>query len=118
MARTVIARTALPATGFNLTDATYTTLGVGATNGVEAPYRAGDLLVLNNTTAGSVTYTIKVAQPGVYAGQGVVVPDISVVVGIAKIVAYPIADIMNQATGVIQVDCTAAAKALVLAMSA
>ena len=117
MARAAIARTALPVTGFNLTDATYTTMALGASNGVEAPYRAGDLLILNNSTAGASVYTIKVAQPAAYVQFAVTVPDITVNVGAAKMVVVPVADLMNQAAGVVQVDCSVAGKIAVLAVN-
>jgi hypothetical protein len=116
MARTTIARTALPATGLNLTDATYATLGVGANNGVEVPYRAGDLVVLRNDTGGASTFTIKAAQPRVYADVALTVPDMSVAVAAAKSHVIELGSIFKQADGDIYIDCSVAGKVLVLAL--
>lgn len=114
MARTNITAQAIPNGGLNLTDATYSTLGVGADNGVTFDYDAGDLVVLKNATGGSVTYTFKVPTPTAYAAKSLTVPDVTVVVATAKTVIYALAALFRQDDGKVYVDCSAAANLLVL----
>jgi outer membrane protein assembly factor BamB len=116
MPRVTIARTAVPATGLNITDATYTTLGVGAANGVEIPYRDGDLLILRNDSGSSATYTLKVAQPAVYSDVGVTVPDVTIVVATGKMHVVNTDAIMRQADGDVYIDCSVAGKVLCLGL--
>lgn len=114
MARTNITAQAIDNAGLNLTDATYATLGVGASNGVTFDYDAGDLVVLKNATGGSVTYTFKVPTPTAYAAKGVTLPDVTVVLATGKTAVYPLSSIFRQDDGKVHLDCSAAANALVM----
>jgi hypothetical protein len=116
VARTPIARTALPVTGLNLTDAVYETLTLGAGNGIEVTCQQGDLLVLYNHTGGAAVYTLKIPNPAQYTDQGVTVPDKTVNVAAAKTLLYPVKTLFRQSDGDIYVDCDIAAKALVIDM--
>jgi len=114
MTRVAISRTALGAAGLNLTDATYTTLSTGAGNGVEVPYREGDVLILRNDTAGAAVYTVKVVQPSAYSGQGLTIPDETFSVAAAKSWAIALETIYKQTDGDVYVDCDVAGKVLML----
>lgn len=116
MARTPITRTAVPDTGLNLTDASFSTLSTGATNGVEIPYREADLIVLKNDTGGAAVFTLKVKQPAQYSGQSITVPDKTVSVATGKTHVYPTATIFKQTDGDIYIDCDVAGKVLALAL--
>lgn len=116
MARTNITAQTLGNSGLNITDATYSTLGVGADNGVTFDYDGGDLVVPKNATGGSVTYTFKVPTPAPYAAKSVTVPDVTVVLATAKSLIYPLASIFRQDDGKVYVDCSAAANLLVLSV--
>lgn len=117
MARAAITRTAFAATGFNITDATFTTMATGANNGVNAPSQQGDIIILRNDTAGPATYTIKTPQPSGYTSQGITASDVTVVVVAAKIWVYEPTTLQRQADGNIYVDCDVAGKILLLAMN-
>lgn len=117
MARVAAARTALPVGGLNISDAALTVMATGANNGVEIPYRAGDVLVLNNVTAGAAVYTIKTAQPAIYSVQGLTVPDKAVTVAASKIWLVPLDVIWRQVDSDVYVDCDVAAKIGVIAVS-
>lgn len=117
MARAAITRTPFPLTGFNITDATFTTMATGANNGVNAPLLAGDILLLRNDTAGAATYTIKTPQPSGYSAQGITASDVTVVVAAAKIWVYEPVNLQRQADTFIYVDCDVAGKILLLAMN-
>ena len=60
MARTTITATAITVTGFNLTDATFATLGVGANNGVAFVHNMANKVFLKNDTGGAASYTVKI----------------------------------------------------------
>lgn len=115
MARAAISRTALPVTGINITDATYETLATGAGNGVEVPFRTGDLLHLKNDTGGAAVFTLKVAQPSSLSTHSVTVPDKTVSVATGKVYIYPVAAIFKQTDGDVYIDCDVAGKVLSLA---
>lgn len=118
MARTAISRTALPAAGYNLTDSSdFETLSTGAGNGIEVPYREGDVLVLQNDTGGSATFTVKVRQPQQYSALGIIVPDDTFVVADGKTVIVPLSSVYKQTDGNIYVDCDVAGDVLLLAVS-
>lgn len=117
MARVAVARTAVPVAGIVLEDAVFTTMVSGANNGVEIPYRAGDLLVLKNDTVGAAVYTIKSAQPSAYSVHSIVVPDKVAGVAAAKTRIIALDTIWKQADGDIYVDCDIAGKILMMAMS-
>lgn len=116
MARATITRTAVPVTGLNLTDATYSTLATGAGNGVEVPYREADLIVLKNGTGGAAVFTLKAKQPTQYSEQSVTVPDKTVTVAAGKTWVYPTATIFRQNDGDIYIDCDVAGAVLALAL--
>lgn len=117
MARTTIARTALTAAGLNLTDATFATLATGANNGIEVPYREGDVLVLKNGTGGAAVFTVKVRQPADFAAIGVTVPDESFSIAAGKTWIVPLASVFKQTDSDIYVDCDVAGAVLLLAVS-
>jgi hypothetical protein len=117
MARSAITRTAFPLAGFNITDATYTTMATGANNGVTAPSQQGDVLILRNDTGGAAAYTIKTPQATGYAAQGITVSDVVVTVAAAKIWVYEPTTLQRQADNQIYVDCDVAGKILLLAMN-
>lgn len=117
MARTPIARTAIPVAGLNLSDAALTVMATGAGNGVEIPYRAGDVLVLNNVTGGAAVFTFKTVQPTTYSVHSITVPDKSYTVATTKIWVVALDAIWKQADGDLYVDCDVAAKIGVLALS-
>jgi hypothetical protein len=113
MARTAITATAIPATGLNLTDATYATLGTGAGNGVSIVYDGNTRIVLKNDTGGAATFTIKVPTPASYTDIGVTFPDMSVSVANGKTYEFKPAAVWRQSDGSIYIDCNVAGKALV-----
>lgn len=116
MARTTIARTAVTVTGFNLTDATFTTMSTGAGNGIEVPARQGDTLVLYNSTGGAAVYTLKLPTPTAIAARGATVPDVTYSVATGKMHLYPLTDtIFRQSDGDVYVDCDVAGKIVCLA---
>lgn len=115
MARAALTRTVLPATGLNLTDATFATLGTGAGNGVEFNYRKGDLLVLKNDTGGAAVFTLVVPDPASLSAIGASVGDMSVSVATGKTWVVPVAAVLRQNDGDVYVDCDVAGKAMVLA---
>ena len=115
MARTTITRTALPAASLNITDATFATLATGAGNGIEVPFREGDVLFLKNTTGGAATFTVKVRQPGQYTTLGITVPDESFTVAAGKTHLVPLAQVFKQTDGDVYVDCDVAGSVLMLA---
>lgn len=117
MARVTIARTALPATGLNITDATFATLATGANNGVEVPYREGDALFLKNTTAGAAVFTVKIAQSAQYSELGIAIPDETFSVPAAKTLIVPLAAVFKQPDGDVYIDCDIAGSVLMLAVS-
>lgn len=118
MARTPITRTALPAAGYNLTDsADFDTLSTGAGNGIEVPYRPGDILILKNGTGGAAVFTVKVRQPQDFTAQGITVPDDSFTVADGKSWIVPLANVFKQTDGDIYVDCDVAGQVLLLAVS-
>lgn len=117
MPRTTISRTALPVAGLNLTDATFQTLSTGAGNGIEVPYRAGDVLILKNDTGGAATFTVKVRQPQEFAALSVTVPDKTFSVADGKTYIVPLATVFRQADSDIYVDCDVAGEVLCLAVS-
>jgi hypothetical protein len=117
MPRTTISRTALPATGLNLTDATFSTLTLGAGNGIEVPFREGDVLVLKNGTGGAAVFTVKVRQPQDFTRLGITVPDESFSVAASKTFIVPIAQVFKQTDGDIYVDCDVAGAVICLAVS-
>lgn len=117
MARTTISRTTLPAAGLNLTDATFSTLATGAGNGIEVPFRLGDVLVLKNDTGGAAVFTVKVKQPADFVAQSITVPDKTFSVANNKTYMIPLATVFKQTDSDLYVDCDVAGKVLQLAVS-
>lgn len=118
MARTPITRTALPAAGYNLTDsADFDTLSTGAGNGIEVPYREGDILILKNGTGGPAAFTVKVRQPQPFTALAITVPDDAFTVADGKTHIIPLAAVYKQTDGDIYVDCDVAGDVLLLAVS-
>lgn len=115
MARTNISAVSIPDTGYNLTDsAGFSTLGVGASNGVTFNYDPAHLVVLKNDSGSSATYTFKVPTPAQFSGQGITIADVTVAVATGKTVLYPLSAIFQQSDGLVYLDCSVAGKALVL----
>ena len=115
MARTTIAVTAITDTGFNLTDASFTTMSTGANNGVAFPYNGSNRIILRNDSGGSAAYTVKIPAVATYTALGVTIPDMTVTVATGKIWVLEPAAPMKQSDGSIYIDCDVAGKVLVLA---
>lgn len=113
MARTTITATAIPATGLNITDATYATLGTGAGNGVSFAFDGNTRVVLKNDTGGAATFTVKVPTPTSYSDIGVTFPDMSVAVANGKTYEFKPASVWRQSDGNVYIDCNVAGKALI-----
>jgi len=115
MARTPITATAVPDTGLNITDASFATLGAGASNGVTFPYDSNNRVILKNDTGGAATFTIKVPTPTIYSNVGVTVPDMTVSVANGKMYEFKAVslNVGRQSDGSIYIDCNVAGKVLV-----
>lgn len=113
MARATITATAIPATGLNLTDATFATLGTGASNGVSFVYDGNTRVVLRNDSGSAATFTIKVPTPTSYSDIGVTFPDMTVAVANGKTYEFKPAAVWRQSDGNIYIDCNVAGKALI-----
>ena len=113
MARAAIAATPIPATGLNITDATYATMGTGAGNGVSVSYDGNTRIVLKNDTGGAATFTVKVPTPASYTDIGVTFPDMTVAVANGKTHEFKPAAVWRQSDGSIYIDCNVAGKVLV-----
>ncbi len=113
MARAAITATPIPATGLNITDATYATLGTGTGNGVSVPYDGNTRIVLKNDTGGAASFTVKVPTPTSYTDIGVTFPDMTVAVANGKTWEFKPAAVWRQADGAIYIDCNVAGKVLV-----
>lgn len=116
MARAAMSRQTIAKTGLNLTDATFTTMTLGAGNGVEVPYVRGLILVLKNDTGGAATFTIKVATPAESSNFGSTYGDISRSVADGKTWLVPVNQISKQADGDVYVDCSVAGKIAALVL--
>lgn len=114
MARTPITRTALAAAGLNLTDATFATLATGASNGIEVPFREGDVLILKNGTGGAAVFTVKIRQPSQYSNLGITIPDETFSVANGKTYLVPLAQVFKQTDGDVYVDCDVAGDVIML----
>ena len=113
MARTAITATPIPATGLNITDATYATMGTGAGNGVSVSYDGNTRIVLKNDTGGAATFTVKIATPTSYSDMGVTSPDMSIPVANGKTWEFKPPAVWRQADGNVYIDCNVAGKVLV-----
>ena len=113
MARAAIAATPIPATGLNITDATYATMGTGAGNGVSVSYDGNTRIVLKNDTGGAATFTVKIATPTSYSDIGVTFPDMSIAVANGKTWEFKPPAVWRQADGNVYIDCNVAGKVLV-----
>ena len=113
MARTAITATPIPATGLNITDATYATMGTGAGNGVSVSYDGNTRIVLKNDTGGAATFTVKIATPTSYSDIGVTFPDMSIAVANGKTWEFKPPAVWRQADGNVYIDCNVAGKVLV-----
>ena len=114
MTRTTITPQTLTKTGFNLTDATYTTMSTGSGNGVQFALDTNDIVVLKNGTGGAAVYTIKVPGETKYSEKGATVPDVTVTVANNKSWVYPLSAIFKQSDGKVYIDCDVAGQILVL----
>jgi len=113
MARTTITATAIPATGLNITDATYATLGTGVGNGVSFAFDGNTRVVLKNDTGGAATFTVKIATPTSYSDIGVTFPDMTIAVANGKTWEFKPPSVWRQTDGNIYIDCNVAGKALI-----
>lgn len=114
MARSTITPAALTKTGYNVTDASFTTMGTGANNGVQFALDPDDIVILRNDTAGAAVYTVKVPGETKYSEKGATVPDVPVTVAAGKIWLYPLSKIFQQSDGRAYIDCDVAGKILVV----
>lgn len=116
MARTTIAVTSRPVTGYNLTDSTdFTTMTAGAGNGVSFPFDGNNQIVLKNDSGGASTFTIKVPTPASYTALGLTIPDVNVSIANGKSWVFEPNSVWRQSDGNIYIDCSVAGKVLVLA---
>lgn len=113
MARATITATPITATGLNITDASYATLGTGAANGVSFPFDGNTRVVLRNDSGSAATFTIKVPTPTSYTDIGVTFPDMTVAVANGKTWEFKPAAVWRQSDGNIYIDCNVAGKVLV-----
>lgn len=117
MARTAITPTTVPgasSNGFNLTDATFSTLSTGSGNGVEFDYAAEDLVVLKNDTGGAAVFTLVARSITGLTDAGGSVTNPTVTVANGKTHVLKPATIFQQSSGKFFIDCDVAGKALVL----
>lgn len=117
MARTLITAQDIPAItseGFNLTDATFTTMSTGSNNGVKFTHDPGTLIVMKNDTVGAADYTMILGSIGQITAVGGTVTDpvVDVAVGKTHIIRPDLA--FKQSDGMVYIDCDVAAKILVL----
>lgn len=117
MARTAITATAVPATGLNITDASFATTGTGVGNGVSFPYDGNGRVILKNDTGGAATFTVKIPTATNYSDIGLTVPDMSVAVANGKSLEFKMASLQlaRQSDGAIYIDCNVGGKVLVTA---
>lgn len=115
MARTAITSLAIPNTGLNITDVTYTTMATGSGNGVSFPYNNRTVIVLNNTTGGNATYTFIVNVPAELTAVGVTPANQTIVVATGKVYLVKPGDILVGADAArsVFVDCDVAGKILI-----
>lgn len=113
MARTTITPTAIPATGLNVTDASFATSGTGAGNGVSFTFDNNFRVILKNDTGSAATFTIKVPTPASYTEVGVTIPDMTVAVANGKTHEFKPMSVWRQSDGNIYIDCNVAGKVLV-----
>ena len=113
MARATITATAIPATGLNVTDATFATSGTGTGNGVSFVYDGNTRVILKNDSGSAATFTVKVPTPTSYTDIGVTFPDMSIAVANGKTWEFKPAAVWRQSDGNIYIDCNVAGKVLV-----
>lgn len=113
MARATITATAIAATGLNITDATFATLGTGAGNGVSFAYDGNTRVMLKNDTGSAATFTVKIATPTSYSDIGVTFPDMTIAVANGKTWEFKPPSVWRQTDGNIYIDCNVAGKVLV-----
>lgn len=114
MARVPITTLAIPNTSVNITDATYTTMGTGADNGVTFEYNNSDVVILRNDTGGNATFTLIVVPIAELTNIGVTPANQTIVLPTGKIALLkPGAAIIGAAPSrTINIDCDVAAKIL------
>ena len=116
MAATLITATSVPqsVTGLNITDATYSTLTSGGSNGVKFTAPASGLVLLKNDTGGSAVFTVNMSTPtsiSAYSGS-VTSPTITVATG--KTYLLRLSEIFKDSSGQITITCDVAGKVIVL----
>lgn len=118
MARNALTKTTLPTIssgGLNYTDMTFTTMTLGADNGVYFDFDAADLIVLNNTTGGAAEYTLILNPPASITNIGGSVTDPTVTVAAGKAHFIRPTDILRQTTdGDVYIDCDVAGEIAVI----
>lgn len=115
MATTLITKTNLPETGYNLTDsADFDTLSTGSGNGVHFTYEPDLIVALKNGTGGTATFTFKTPTPAALAAKGITVDDVTRTVADGKTWIYPLSAIFKQAAGTVIVECDVAGTILLL----
>lgn len=114
MARTDITAVVITDTGFNLTDATFTTMSTGAGNGVSFTQDQSQRIILRNDTGGAATYTVKVPTPSSYAPFSLALPDLDISVATGKMYVLEPHSQFRQSDGNVYIDCSVAGKILVL----
>jgi hypothetical protein len=115
MARVALTKTTLSkaVTGNNLTDATFTTITLGANNGVYWTYASTDLIILKNDSGGAAVYTFDLTTPAAYTALGITVTDPTITVDNGDTVILRVNELFRDANRRINVDCDVAGKILV-----
>ena len=121
MARTNIAAvsiTPIASNGYNLTDsADFTTLGVGADNGVTFTFATNNEVILKNPTGGAAVFTFIVAVRDAEATSvGATITDTTVTVAAGKThILDKLSELFRDATTkLVAIDCDVAGEVLVL----
>jgi hypothetical protein len=105
----------IAATGTNLTDsADFTTLVVGAGNGIKFEYTDRLTIILKNTTGGAATFTILVPQIDILTEAGVTVPDSDIVVANGKTYLVQEAYAFKDSDGYVTIECDVAGEILLV----
>lgn len=119
MAAATLLQTSVPMTnaGLNLTDATFTTLVAGGSNGVTFLWNPTDVLVLKNDTGGAAVFSFTPSVPASLTEQSITLAAKTLSVANGKTYAVRVAEIFKStSTGYVTVTCDVAGKSLLLAL--
>lgn len=113
MAAVVVVATSI-GSSLNITDATFTTLVLGAGEGIKFLHDSGGTILLKNATGGSVNYTFKMPAIAALTALSLTTPDYVIAVANNKTVMVPMSSSFRASDGYITIECSAAAQALIL----